>query len=170
MFEYSLYVDKDIIGLDINPRVDNNDILISIEGTDNLKPGVNLVKITLTSKDDSNVKTVYTITVNKEKVQEDVTKTDGEVTQNKKASVLKGPKGILMIVIGIIIILTIALITLIIIDNKNKKKVQKDNGENIGKSKKNKEEYNVFDSKEREETEDDSKTTKGKGRRFNKKN
>lgn len=167
IFDYTLNVNKDITALDITPNLENNDIIVNIEGIDNLQPGENIVKITLTSKDDSNVKTVYTIKVNKEKEPEEVIKTDGEVTNKTPLAFLKGPKGILTIVIAIIVILVIALVTLIIIDNKNKKKMQVVDNE---PSKKKKDDYNVFEDKEvktKDTNKDDSKGTKGRGKRFN---
>lgn len=172
-FEYTLDVDKNIIGLDITPNLENNDIIVNIEGINNLEPGENIVKITLTSKDDANVKTVYTIKVNKEKEPEEVVTTDGKVEKKEPLAFLKGPKGILTIVIGIIVILVIALVTLMIIDNKNKKKMQAEDNEYPKKDTKSKEEYNVFKDKEvkskktKEAEKDNDKTTKGRGKRFN---
>lgn len=157
IFEYTLDVNKDIEALDITPNLENNDIIINIEGTENLQPGENIVTITLTSKDEASMKTVYTIKVNKEKAPEEVTKTDGEIVKKEPLAFFKGPKGILTIVIGIIIILTIALVTLIIIDNKNKKKMQ---GEDIESPRKSKKDYNVFEDKEEGKA-------KGRGKRFN---
>ncbi len=168
-FEYTLDVDKNIIGLDITPKLENNDIIVNIEGINNLEPGENIVKITLTSKDDANLKTVYTIKVNKEKEPEELVTNEGIVDKKEPLAFLKGPKGILAIVIGIIVILVIALVTLMIIDNKNKKKMQAEDNEYPKKDKKNKEDYNVFEDKEEKNktTEKEESKKTGRGKRFN---
>ncbi len=168
-FEYTMDVDKDIIGLDVTPNLENENIIVNIEGVNNLQPGENIVKITLTSSDDANVKTVYTIKVNKEKEPETLATTDGEVTKKEPLAFLKGPKGLLTIVIGIIVILVIALVTLMVIDNKNKKKMQVEDKEYPKKDKKNKEDYNVFEDKEDKKKATDKEESKktGRGKRFN---
>ena len=65
-FEYSVDVEEDIIDLDVNPTVEKEGIIVEITGDKNLKPGENIVSISLVSQEDENIQTTYVIKVNRQ--------------------------------------------------------------------------------------------------------
>lgn len=65
-FEYSVDVEEDIIDLDVYPTVEKEGIIVEITGDKNLKPGENIVSISLVSQEDENIQTTYVIKVNRQ--------------------------------------------------------------------------------------------------------
>ncbi len=134
VFNYTLSVDSKIEKLEVNGEVENDKIVVEIEGADKLHIGKNLVKITLKSPDDETIKSVYQITVNKEREELVETPLENTIDGATRTKIIMG------IVIGIIIILAIVLVVLIIINNKKNKQ------ERIGQE--DDEDYDKFVKKE----------------------
>lgn len=175
VFDYTLDVGNNIVALDIDPKIDNEDITVTVEGSENLQSGENIVKIILASRDDENVKTVYTIKVNKAQDIEEVL--DNELKEGKTESSLDKYKNIIIGIVAVIIILAIILGVLIFINHKGKKN-SKDDKEKFGGDIKIKdlkddklfgEDAKTDTKKEKEQNkkEEENKKPTGKGKRFN---
>lgn len=122
VFDYKLEVKDNIEKLQIDTEVEREDIIVTVEGADKLHSGKNLIKITLTSPTDENVKSVYQITVNKDKaIVASTNPTDGVISAENRTKIIIG------IVLGIIAILGITLVTLLIINHKKNKQEQAGN-------------------------------------------
>lgn len=119
-FEYKLNVEENITDLDIKTDIENKDIIIKIDGEKALKDGENIITITLISPNDENIKSIYTIKVNKEvaidavsnQIEENVIATNKSSNSNRK-------KYLLMIAI-FVVILALAVIVLLVINHRNK--------------------------------------------------
>lgn len=119
VFNYKLEVKENIEKLQIDAQVERDDLIVAIEGADKLHAGKNLVKITITSPTDENVKSVYQITVNKDKaIVASTNPTDGVLSAENRTKLIIG------IVLGIIVILAITLVVLLIINHKKNKQEQ----------------------------------------------
>ncbi len=116
-FNYELKVGGEIESLEIDSEVENDKIIVNVEGADKLQNGKNLVKITLLSPTDEEVKSVYQITVNKEDIML-INAENVELNNKKKTKIIMG------IVAGIIVVLAIALVVLLIINHKKNKQEQ----------------------------------------------
>ncbi len=147
-FDYTCNLEKDIDKLDITANVDNDNILVEISGTKNLTSGVNKATITLTAKDDSTVKSVYTITANKEKDVVQVStepETENGFKFDYKIAIYVGA--------GVIGLLILILIILLIVNKKQKKAKETSDEENNYKNK----EFANNDSNNEEDDEYKSK-------------
>lgn len=119
VFNYKLEVKENIEKLQIDAQVERDDIIVAIEGADKLHAGKNLIKITLTSPTDENVKSVYQITVDKERaIVASTNPTEGILSPENRTKVIMG------IVLGIIAILGVILVVLLIINHKKSKQQQ----------------------------------------------
>ncbi len=133
VFNYKLDVKDNIEKLQIDAQVERDDIIVSTEGADKLHSGKNLIKITLTSPTDENVKSVYQITATKERaIVASTTPTDGVISAENRTKIIIG------IVLGIIAILAIILIVLLVINHKKNKKEEAGNEEDETYNKLNK--------------------------------
>ncbi len=122
VFNYKLNVKENIEKLQIDAQVERDDIIVAIEGADKLHAGKNLIKITLTSPTDENVKSVYQITVDKERtIVASTNPTEGVLSSENRTKLIMG------IVLGIIAILGITLIVLLAINHKKNKQQQAGN-------------------------------------------
>ncbi len=99
-FDYNINVADDITDFNILPSVTHEGIIVQTEGANNLKAGANKITITLTSQNDTSLKTVYTITVNK---AEKVILTSTTNTKNSNWTIVW-----LLIIIAVIVIATIS--------------------------------------------------------------
>ena len=120
VFEYTMDVDEETKELNIDYEIDEkfkDKITVEITGNKDLKPGENIITITLTSKDDEKVTTTYTIKVKKA----------GEVEEEKPVE-NKGSglniKLIIIIVGSIVGLLVLILIILLIVNHIQKKKAK----------------------------------------------
>lgn len=143
IFEYELEVTKDIEKLEIDGQVENENIVVAIDGADNLHTGKNLVKITLTSPTDETIKSVYQITVNKEDPLLDAANENSELKEKNKKKLIIG------LVLAVIAVLAVALVVLLIINHRKNKKEQAGNEED--------EEYDKYNQKPDEEELEEKK-------------
>lgn len=109
-FEYNVTVPNDITALSINPTTENEDILIETTGGDNLNEGNNRIIIMLTSPSDENVKTTYTINVERQ-----------AALVEKEQGLTKEQIGIIIIASVVGVILLIVIIVAIVKHHKKKK-------------------------------------------------
>ena len=156
----------------VETEMDNNEIIIEIEGNENLKVGENIIKVILTSPDDENVKAEYIIVANV--AETTITETGIEDINYNKTN-----KKILLISTIAYNTLTVLLIGVLITmyTKQNNKKVEEtfenysdDNTENFSKNINDEEikhetkKESIFIDYSEEETEEKDK--KYKGRRF----
>ncbi len=109
-FNYSLDVEDDITDLSILPTVEKEGIIFEITGDKNLLEGDNEVKIVLTKQDDTAVRTIYTINVNK--------KAKPIVEVSAKPSISTSN---VLIIMAVVIIIAAIVIGAIMIHNKRKR-------------------------------------------------
>lgn len=110
-FDYNLNVEDDITDLSILPTVEKEGIIVEIKGDKNLTEGDNKVDITLTNQEDKDIKTTYTIKVNRK------AKPIVEVSANTN----KLSNKTIYIIMGIIILAAVIVCAIILII-KNKKR------------------------------------------------
>ncbi len=142
-FNYELDVSKDIEKLEVNGQVDNENIVVTIDGADSLHVGRNLVKITLTSPTDENVKSVYQITVNKEDPLFEAANENIELKEKNRKKLIIG------LVLGIIGVLAVVLVVLLIINHKKNLKEKAGSEED--------EEYDKYNNKLNDEELEEKK-------------
>lgn len=120
VFEYTMDVDENTNELNFDFEIDEkfkDKIDVKITGNKDLKPGENIITITLTSKDDDKITTTYTIRVKKA----------GEVAE--EAPVENKSSGfnikLIIIIVGSIVgLLVLILIILLIVNHIQKKKAK----------------------------------------------
>ncbi len=119
-FEYEFSVENNISDLDIKTDIENKDIIIKIDGEKALKDGENIITITLISPNDANVKSVYTLKVNKETIIDAVSnQVEENIIGTNKSSNSNRKKYLLLIAI-FVVILSVAVIVLLVINHRNK--------------------------------------------------
>ncbi len=64
-FEYELEVEEDITDINVLTTVSKEGIIVETSGTNNLQEGKNTATILLTNQNDTTMKTIYTIIINK---------------------------------------------------------------------------------------------------------
>lgn len=65
-FEYSVDVEEDVENLDVKPTVEKEGIIVEVSGDKNLQEGENIVSVTLTSQENTDIQTSYIIKVNRQ--------------------------------------------------------------------------------------------------------
>ncbi len=115
--EYKCDVESNITDLDVTATVENEGIIVTIDGIKNLKSGENLATIKLTSKDDETVQTIYTIKITKEAELQEAT----NIVDTEKSSPKLESKTVITIIVAVISVLALILIILMIINNRKKK-------------------------------------------------
>ena len=120
VFEYTMDVDENTNELNFDFEIDEkfkDKIDVKITGNKDLKPGENIITITLTSKDDEKITTTYTIKVKKA----------GEVAEEKPVENKSSGFNIKLIIIivgSIVGLLVLILIILLIVNHIQKKKAK----------------------------------------------
>ena len=109
-FEYNLTVPNEITEISVNPTTEDENIIIETNGNTSLNEGKNTIVIILTSPDDEQIKTTYTLNVER---QSAIAENTG-LTKEQIGMIIIGA------VVGIIILI---LIIVLIVRHRKKKKV-----------------------------------------------